>query len=168
MDLKEIKKIEKLVDIVSHSKVDLLEIKWGEFEVRISRKNEIANVVSVPTVEKSGVLLQQPIETTGVVPAPEEKKEDLAEPEPEEERYAHLHLIKSSIVGTFYEAPSPGAEPFVQEGDVVRKGQVLCIIEAMKVMNEIEADAPGRMVKIFVENGHPVEYGERLFAIEPL
>nr|AKQ03037.1 pyruvate carboxylase subunit B, oxaloacetate decarboxylase, alpha subunit [uncultured bacterium Rifle_16ft_4_minimus_37862] len=71
------------------------------------------------------------------------------------------------MVGTFYRAPSPNVEPYVQEGDVVKEGQILCIIEAMKLMNEIESKAAGRIVKILVENGHGVEYGQPLFLIEP-
>ena len=76
--------------------------------------------------------------------------------------------ITSPIVGTFYRAPSPGAEPFVEVDDVVEKGQVLCVVEAMKVMNEIEADARGRVVAILPQNSQPVEYGEPLFLIEPM
>jgi acetyl-CoA carboxylase biotin carboxyl carrier protein len=79
-----------------------------------------------------------------------------------------LHIIKSPIVGTFYAGPQPGAPPFVQVGDRVRPGQVLCIIEAMKLMNEIESDIAGEVVRIFVEDGQPVEYGEPLFALRPL
>jgi acetyl-CoA carboxylase biotin carboxyl carrier protein len=78
-----------------------------------------------------------------------------------------LHTVKSPIVGTFYEAPGPGALPFVKPGDQVAAGQVLCIIEAMKLMNEIEADASGEVVKVLVNNGQPVEYGQPLFAIRP-
>jgi len=78
---------------------------------------------------------------------------------------ANLHIVKSPIVGTFYEAASPGAPPFVGVGDSVKEGQVLCIIEAMKLMNEIEADATGEIVKRFVNNGSPVEYGMPLFGI---
>jgi acetyl-CoA carboxylase biotin carboxyl carrier protein len=78
---------------------------------------------------------------------------------------ADLHLIKSPIVGTFYAAPSPGADPFVVRGGRVDAGQVLCIIEAMKLMNEIESDVAGEIVEIYVENGHPVEYGQPLFGI---
>ena len=83
----------------------------------------------------------------------------------EEKNY---HVIKSPLIGTFYRAPSPGAPPFVEEGDIVSKGQVLCIIEALKVMNEIESDIDGKIVKILVENGQPVEYGQELFYIEPI
>ena len=83
------------------------------------------------------------------------------------ESAADLHIIKSPIVGTFYSAPSPGANSFARIGDHVNAGQVLCIIEAMKLMNEIEADVAGEVMRIFVENGQPVEYGEPLFAIHP-
>ena len=76
-----------------------------------------------------------------------------------------LHLVKSPIVGTYYESPSPGSPPFVKTGDRVTQGQVLCIVEAMKLMNEIESDVAGEVVKILVSNGQPVEYGQPLFAI---
>ena len=82
-------------------------------------------------------------------------------------RHEDLHIVKSPIVGTFYVAAGPDADPFVSIGSKVETGQVLCIIEAMKLMNEIESDAAGEVVRIFVENGHPVEYGEALFGIRP-
>ena len=78
-----------------------------------------------------------------------------------------LAVVKSPIVGTFYRAPEPGAKPFAEVGDMVRTGQVLCIIEAMKLMNEINAECDGEMIKCYVDNGQPVQYGERLFAIKP-
>ena len=78
-----------------------------------------------------------------------------------------LAVVKSPIVGTFYRAPEPGAKPFAEVGDIVRKDQVLCIIEAMKLMNEINAECDGEIIKCYVENGQPVQYGERLFAIKP-
>ena|SRR5712692_612039 len=85
----------------------------------------------------------------------------------EASRSEDLHIVQSPIVGTFYSAPSPGAQLFVKVGDAVEPGQVLCIIEAMKLMNEIESDVGGEVVRIFAENGQPVEYGEPLFAIRP-
>jgi acetyl-CoA carboxylase biotin carboxyl carrier protein len=78
-----------------------------------------------------------------------------------------LHLVKSPIVGTFYESPSPGTEAFVKVGSYVEMGKVLCIVEAMKLMNEIESDVSGEVIRIFVENGQPVEYGQPLFGIRP-
>ena len=80
---------------------------------------------------------------------------------------AGLHIVKSPIVGTFYESPSPGSPAFVKPGDTVELGQVLCIVEAMKLMNEIESDAAGEIVKRFVTTGQPVEYGQKLFAVRP-
>ena len=86
-----------------------------------------------------------------------------AAPEPEE----NLHSVKSPIVGTFYEAPSPGAPPFVKPGDMVEVGQVLCIVEAMKLLNEIESDVAGEVLKKLASNGQPIEYGQELFVIRP-
>jgi len=97
------------------------------------------------------------------VSQPQEVKEEKTE-EGEEKNY---YVVESPMVGTFYRAPSPGAEPFVKEGDFVEKGQILCIIEALKVMNEIESEVSGIVRKILVENGQPVEYGQPLFYIEP-
>jgi acetyl-CoA carboxylase biotin carboxyl carrier protein len=84
------------------------------------------------------------------------------------ESTAHLVPVEAPMVGTFYRAPKPDAPPFVSEGDVVKEGQVLCIVEAMKLMNEIEAKVGGRIVKVVVENGQPVEFGQPLFLLEPL
>jgi acetyl-CoA carboxylase biotin carboxyl carrier protein len=80
---------------------------------------------------------------------------------------AGLHIVKSPIVGTFYESPSPGSPAFVKPGDVVEAGQVLCIVEAMKLMNEIESDVAGEIVKRFVQSGQPIEYGQPLFSVRP-
>ncbi len=103
-----------------------------------------------------------PVSTGPIVEAPASAARSQAAAEaPAEEQ----HLVKSPIVGTFYEAPSPDAEPFVKVGDAVKPGQVLCIIEAMKLMNEIESDVAGEVARILVKNGQPVEYGESLFAI---
>jgi acetyl-CoA carboxylase biotin carboxyl carrier protein len=90
-----------------------------------------------------------------------------ATPAPAAAAEEDLHTVKSPIVGTFYESPAPGAPPFVKPGDMVSAGQVLCIIEAMKLMNEIEADVSGELVKRLVANNQPVEYGQPLFAIRP-
>jgi len=86
--------------------------------------------------------------------------------ETKKESEDNYYQIRSPMVGTFYRSPSPGAEPYVKEGDIVKKGQVLCIIEAMKVMNEIESDVTGRIVKVLVENGKPVEYNQPLFLVD--
>ncbi|ADC90163.1 acetyl-CoA carboxylase, biotin carboxyl carrier protein [Thermocrinis albus DSM 14484] len=100
-------------------------------------------------------------------PVREPRHQELLPPSEEvHEDTSHLHVIKSPLVGTFYRSPSPGAPPFVEVGDMVSPGQVLCIIEALKVMNEIESDVRGRVVKILVENGETVEYGQPLFIID--
>ncbi len=92
--------------------------------------------------------------------------EPVAAPAAEADPHAGAHVVKSPIVGTFYDAPSPDADPFVQVGDRVSVGKVLCIVEAMKLMNEIESDAAGEIVKVFVKPGQPVEYGQALFAVK--
>ena len=88
-----------------------------------------------------------------------------APPAAKEEPAEDLHMVRSPIVGTFYESPSPGSPPFVKPGDMITAGQVLCIVEAMKLMNEIESDAAGELVKRLVTNGQPIEYGQELFAL---
>ena len=95
-----------------------------------------------------------------------ETAESAAEPQAETDANGGGHVVKSPIVGTFYDAPSPDAEPFVKVGDRVSTGQVLCIVEAMKLMNEIESDAEGEVVKVYVKPGQPVEYGQALFALK--
>jgi acetyl-CoA carboxylase biotin carboxyl carrier protein len=97
-----------------------------------------------------------PVERVGPPPAPAEASADEG-----------LHLIGSPIVGTFYRAPSPGADPYVKIGDMVEEGTTLCIVEAMKLMNEIPSDIAGTIERTYAENGHPVEYGQRLFGIRP-
>jgi acetyl-CoA carboxylase biotin carboxyl carrier protein len=119
----------------------------------------------------SRVRLRKPARgpSTGGVGEPTAEPADTGSPtaagSPAEDR--GLSFVKSPIVGTFYHAPELGAEPFVEVGSRVRKGQVLCIIEAMKLMNEIDAEGSGEIVSVFVDNGQPVQYGERLFAIRP-
>ena len=109
------------------------------------------------------VVIQQPMAATA---PPVQSSGDAAVLEPASED-VDLAIVKSPIVGTFYRAAEPGAPPFVDTGQTVRKGQVLCIIEAMKLMNEINAECDGEVVKVYVENGQAVQYGERLFAIKP-
>jgi acetyl-CoA carboxylase biotin carboxyl carrier protein len=99
-----------------------------------------------------------------VPPAPETAPASVPTAAPPAEE---LHMVKSPIVGTYYESPSPGSPPFVKPGDHVDAGQVLCIVEAMKLMNEIEADVAGEIVKVLVKNGQPIEYNQELFAIRP-
>jgi acetyl-CoA carboxylase biotin carboxyl carrier protein len=152
MNLKELKEI---IDIViSKEAIEELEIEKSGVRLRIKRSsNHTASNVLTPAVTVAAVA---PAIST---PPPFTQKP----PEIEEE----LFYIKSPIVGTFYKGSSPDSEPFVSVGDFVEKGTVVCIIEAMKLMNEIESDLAGEIVSMLVENGQPVEYGERLFAIRP-
>lgn len=157
MDIEEIKKLIKLVE---KSGIRELEVEEGDKKVRISKYEGGEAFLRAPAS-------YAPMQAHHVIPpaqaspaAPEEAGKAEAE-----EKY---HLVKSPMVGTFYLAPAEDAAPFVKEGDVVSAGQTLCIIEAMKLMNEIESDVSGRVVKILPENGAPVEYGETLFKVEPL
>jgi acetyl-CoA carboxylase biotin carboxyl carrier protein len=137
-----IEEIKELLRVFNESGVGELEVQRGEDRVRISR---VGPAISSPAA------------------APPVKVPAAKAPEPE---VAEV-LVRSPIVGTFYDAPSPGAAPFVRPGDSVEPGQVLCIIESMKLMNEIEAEVAGVIAAKLVENGRPVEYGEALFSIRP-
>jgi len=118
-------------------------------------------------------LTRTPVSVSSLAPAPSaplsQKEEKKASEQPQtEEKKDNLHYITSPMVGTLYRAPDPSSPPFVEVGDTVKKNQVLCIIEAMKLMNEIESDVDGILKEILVENGKPIEYGQKLFAIQPL
>lgn len=129
----------KIIEIFEKSNLTELEIKIDEpkFKIKLSKNNQIqGQVIQVPQIQNF-----QPIQKEEVIKEIKEEKKE------------NTHIIKSPLVGTFYRAPSPGAEPFVKEGDFVKKGQVLCIVEAMKVMNEIESDVDGVVERILVENG---------------
>jgi acetyl-CoA carboxylase biotin carboxyl carrier protein len=136
---------------------DVVEVELEEAgkKVRV-RRGEAARATALPLAVATAPAPQ----ATPPAPAP------LAAPVPVPEPPASHHLMKSPIVGTYYRAADPTAAPFVKVGDVVRKGQVLCIVEAMKLMNEIESDVAGEIIKIHPENGHPVQFGEPLFTIK--
>jgi acetyl-CoA carboxylase biotin carboxyl carrier protein len=147
----DLRKLKKLIDLVQESGIGELEITEGEERVRISRSPPNAPVVMAshaPTAMVAPGELQAPPGGTAPPAA------------------APGHTLKSPMVGTFYRAPSPGAPSFVEVGQQVAKGQTLCIIEAMKLLNEIESDAAGTVKAILVENGQPVEYGQPLFLID--
>jgi acetyl-CoA carboxylase biotin carboxyl carrier protein len=150
----DLRKLKKLIDLVQESGIAELEITEGEEKVKIVKGGrampEVAAMLPAPTAAPA------PAAPAGAAPpAP-------AEVPPKVEG----HVLKSPMVGTFYRAPSPGAKPFVEVGDTVKAGQTVCIIEAMKLLNEIEADKDGVVKAILAENGQPVEYGEPLLAIE--
>ena len=150
----DLRKLKTLIELVETSGIAELEIQEGEERVRITRASPAA--VAQPTV-----MLQAAPATpvAAAVAAPAPPTEPAAPPQPEG------HVVKSPMVGTFYRSASPGAKPFVEIGDDVQQGDTLCIVEAMKLMNEIEADATGAIKAILVENGQAVEFGQPLFVI---
>lgn len=150
--------IKKLVKIVDSSGVTDLEIQEGDFKIKVAKKIRNAQVITQAQIP---VAAAQPVMQTSS-PAAEATKQTTEA----EITAANLHEIRSPIVGTFYRAPAPDADSYVQVGSVVSPGSVLCIVEAMKLMNEIESDVNGKIVKILVENGKPVEYNQPLFLIE--
>ncbi len=152
--------IERFLEFMSEHGLEEFEYARGDLRIRLKRP--VVNSNSAVTRPAPEIVVANP-GPAAVTAEPTPPRREAAAAEFAEE----LHRIESPIVGTFYEAPSPGAEPFVKAGDHVEVGQVLCIIEAMKLMNEIESDVAGEVVRIFVENGQPVEYGEPLFAIRP-
>ena len=150
----DLRKLKKLIDLVEESGIAELEITEGEEKVRITRHAAGQNVVYASAPMQHMMAPQMmPAAAAPAVAAP------VAPPEPEG------HSVKSPMVGTFYRTPSPGAKPFVEVGQSVNAGDTLCIIEAMKLLNEIEADQGGVIKAILIENGQPVEYGEPLFII---
>jgi acetyl-CoA carboxylase biotin carboxyl carrier protein len=167
------KEIRELIDYLVEKDIAEFELERGDVKLRVKRggKHDVQYVAAPAHV--APVTLAAPVAGPGVqAPATAHTAASHAAPAPgaaaaDAGEEAGLHVVQSPIVGTFYEAPSPGSPPFVKAGDAVENGQVLCIIEAMKLMNEIESDAAGEIVKRFVNNGQPVEYGQKLFAIRP-
>ena len=157
----DLKRIEKLIDLLIDKDVAELEIEQDGVRIRIRRGREGREGVLPPPAPYFASTQEIPPATPMPASAPAESAEGSAD------SAEGLYIIKSQIVGTFYNAPSPNAPPLVKPGDVVQVGQVLCIIEAMKLMNEIESEAAGEIVRVYVENGQPVEYGQSLFAITP-
>ena len=152
----DLRKLKKLIDLVQESGIGEIEITEGEEKVRISRQGTAPPyLMASPGMHPMGM---QPMAPAAAAPAA------VAAPAPPPEPKGHA--LKSPMVGTFYRAPSPGAPSFVEVGQSVSKGQTLCIIEAMKLLNEIESDVAGTVKAILVENGQPVEYGQPLFLIE--
>jgi acetyl-CoA carboxylase biotin carboxyl carrier protein len=146
----DLRKLKKLIDLVQESGITELEVTEGEEKVRIAKN--YGAVGQMPMQQYAPVMQQAGIPTA---PSSVDLDDDLPEG----------HAVKSPMVGTFYRSPSPGAEAFVQIGQTVKEGETLCIIEAMKLLNEIESDASGVVKAILLDNGEPVEFGEPLFII---
>ena len=155
----DLRKLKKLIDLVEDSGIAELEVTEGEEKVKIVKGGSAGKEVVVlsPSAVPVGVTPAQPVAPAAPAMAPA--------PAPAAPTALEGHIIKSPMVGTFYRAGSPGAKPFVEVGDTVKVGQTICVIEAMKLMNEIEADKDGVVKAIMVENAQPVEYGEPLMMI---
>jgi len=155
MNLKELK---ELIEMLKNTDISELEIERSGVKVRLRKGGDVTFHPVLPRMEYPPAAI--------VAPAVPEPQLPPTEPQPELARPNQIK-VTSPIVGTFYRASSPEKPPYVEGGDIVKKGQVLCIIEAMKLMNEIESETAGKVVQILVENGQPVEYGQPLFVIEP-
>jgi acetyl-CoA carboxylase biotin carboxyl carrier protein len=163
-----VEEIKELIHVVNESGIAELEVQRGENRVRIRRSNTPPSheIVVAPASSPAALAASQATalpQNSGVTAPVAATPSAHVTPQVEIE----LLFVKSPIVGTYYDAPSPGSPPFVKVGDRVIPGQALCIIESMKLMNEIEAEVSGILVKTLVENGRPVEYGEALFGIQP-
>ncbi len=143
----------EIIEKIKGTKIEEVEIETQEGKIKVKQYVGPKEIISQPSTAPVVEIKEE------VTPAGTKVEAEIKE----EKKY---HVIKSPLVGTFYRSPSPGAPPFVEEGDMVSKGQVLCIIEALKVMNEIESDVNGKIVKILAENGQPVEFGQELFYID--
>jgi acetyl-CoA carboxylase biotin carboxyl carrier protein len=170
MNPEEMKELKELIEFLKENKIGEFDLERGDLKVRIKFAQEGASadlaslsrlLAAAPAAAVAAPITLPAVQAAAVTPATP------ASPPAAESDEASLHIVKSPIVGTFYEAPGPGTPAFVKIGDQVEQGQVLCIIEAMKLMNEIESDATGEIVKRFVQSGQPVEYGQQLFAVRP-
>jgi acetyl-CoA carboxylase biotin carboxyl carrier protein len=156
----EVQQIEQLLRFMSEHNLEEFEYSRGDLRIRLKKPSAgvpmYSRSMGIPEIIVPGAVQERPAAASPSAPVA-----------PEPRATEDLHLVKSPIVGTYYEAPSPGAEAFVKIGAHVESGQTLCIVEAMKLMNEIESDESGELIRIFVENGQPVEYGQPLFGIRP-
>jgi len=156
--------IKQILDLVREHELTEFELERDNFKIRVQKGSATHLGAVDSTVVDRSTSVALPKENSNKTGRPVSESNDLRTTVIDE---GNLVIVKSPIVGTFYLAPEPGAGPFVEIGATVQKGQVLCIIEAMKLMNEINSDLEGELVKAFVENGKPVQYGEHLFAIRP-
>jgi acetyl-CoA carboxylase biotin carboxyl carrier protein len=155
--------IKNLIEFIKGHDLSEFELEQDGVKIRI-KSGANHQVVAMPQVTYAAPAPAMPVAPPAAVPAP---PATAASAGAADEAGGELAIVKSPIVGTFYRAAEPGAKPFVSVGDVVRKGQVLCIIEAMKLMNEIDSEYDGEITSVYIENGQAVQYGERLFAIKP-
>ncbi|MGA8104476.1 MAG: acetyl-CoA carboxylase biotin carboxyl carrier protein [Candidatus Acidiferrales bacterium] len=163
--------IESLLQFMEKHGLEEFEYQRGDLHIRLRKAAAGGGAYRAVAAGPDIVIAERPSSASGsrapAEPAPSDAGKAKESGSEAAGRGDDLHVIKSPIVGTFYASPTPGAPPFVKAGDRVEQGQVLCIIEAMKLMNEIEAEVAGEVIRILVENGQPVEYGEPLFGIHP-
>ncbi len=157
MDINEIK---KLIKIVENSNINDFSISEGNLKIKISKNGKVSQTFTGIQIPENPVQTPPPPVSSEVSASPEESKNDT------KVANENIHVITSPIVGTFYRAPAPDADPYVKVGDSISTGSVLCIVEAMKLMNEIESDINGKVVKILVDDATPVEFNQPLFEIE--
>ena len=172
MNPEEIAELKQLIEFLKENNIGEFDLERGDLKVRLkfagpaqaADLSQMAHLAAAAQAAQSAATFQ-PAAVTHAHPAAAPSASSAPAAPIDDE--AGLHIVKSPIVGTFYESPSPGSPAFVKPGDTVEVGQVLCIVEAMKLMNEIESDAAGEIVKRFVATGQPVEYGQKLFAVRP-
>ncbi|HLX85179.1 MAG TPA: acetyl-CoA carboxylase biotin carboxyl carrier protein [Terriglobales bacterium] len=160
------KELKELIEFLIEKDIAEFELERGDVKVKIKRAADPLPVV-LPDSRYMAVQSAPPAAAAAATPSTSagvDLTASASNPEPAAEV---LHIVRSPIVGTFYESPSPGSPPFIKVGDMLEVGQVLCIVEAMKLMNEIECDMAGELVKKLVNNGQPIEYGQELFALRP-
>ena len=176
MNPEEIAELKELIEFLKENGIGEFDLERGDLKIRLKFAGEtppvnLSHLAQFAAAQHSAGLTPATVAHTHPATAPAQPSAAPSAPAetiaslPDDE--AGLHIVKSPIVGTFYESPSPGSPAFVKPGDTVEVGQVLCIVEAMKLMNEIESDAAGEIVKRFVTTGQPVEYGQKLFAVRP-
>jgi acetyl-CoA carboxylase biotin carboxyl carrier protein len=168
MNPEEIAELKQLIEFLKENGIGEFDLERGDLKVRLKFAGsaaDLSQMAAAAQAAQSAASFQPAAvahaHAAGAATAPPAAATPVVDDE------AGLHIVKSPIVGTFYESPSPGSPAFVKPGDMVEVGQVLCIVEAMKLMNEIESDAAGEIVKRFVTGGQPVEYGQKLFAVRP-
>lgn len=162
----DIKQIQELIKLINKSNIGELKIEQEGFKISIKQKEESAPVYATPVAHVIPSAAAQPAAALPATPQPEARAAEPAR-EPEAKKEENTVSIKSPMIGTFYRQPSPDKPAFVSVGDVVEKGQVVCIIEAMKLFNEIESEVSGKIVKVLVDDESPVEYDQPLFLVEP-
>jgi acetyl-CoA carboxylase biotin carboxyl carrier protein len=164
MKPQDVEDLKQLIEFLKEYQVAEFDLDRGDLKIRLKFNQPQASAAGLGDLARLLSSAPGAAQTTAAAPAARPGDEP-AQTAPAADPDADLHVVKSPIVGTYYGSPSPGAAAFVAPGDHVDKGQIICIIEAMKLMNEIESDAAGEIVKCFVSNGQPIEYGQPLFSI---